>query len=169
MDTNAKEIRTLYFDLLFCLFLILLLVVFFVAAKDYSWASKRAPFVIMVPLVFMTAGQTWAVIAKIRRMRNAAAPGAMTLKLDPRDVSKGSQILIWLVMLLVFFYVAGHLGGTALFLFVFLRFVSRESLRTAAFVAIGVTASVYILFERILMISLYEGWIYYLISDWFYS
>jgi hypothetical protein len=169
MDANTKEIRTLYFDLLFCLFLGLLLIVFFIAAKDYSWASRRAPFVIMVPLVLMVAGQTWAVIAKIRRMRNAAGPGMATPKLDPRDVTKGSQILIWLVLLLVFFYVAGHLGGTALFLFVFLKFVSRESLRTAVLVAVGVTASVYILFERILLISLYEGWVFNMISDLFYS
>jgi hypothetical protein len=169
MDVKTKEIRTLYFDLLFCLFLILLLVVFFIAAKDYSWASRRAPFVIMVPMVLMVAGQTWAVIVKLRRLRSAQSTGMATLKLDPRDVTKASQILIWLVLLLVFFYVAGHLGGTALFLFVFLRFVSRESLRTAAFVAIGVTASVYVLFERILLISLYEGWVFYFISDWFYS
>jgi hypothetical protein len=169
MDVNREEIKKLYFDLLFSIFLILLLVVFFIAAKDYSWASRRAPFVIMIPMVFMVAGQTWSTIAKLRQIRTDTAPGMAILKMDPQDVSKGSQILLWLVLLLVFFYVAGHLGGTTLFLFIFLRFVSRESLRTAVLVAIGVTASVYILFERILLISLYEGWIYFLISDWIYS
>jgi hypothetical protein len=169
MDVNREEIKKLYFDLLFSLFLLLLLVVFFIAAKDYSWASRRAPFVIMIPMVFMVAGQTWATIAKLRQVRANTARGMKMLEMDPKDVSKGSQILIWLVLLLVFFYVAGHLGGTALFLFIFLRFVSRESMRTSVLVAMGVTASVYILFERILLISLYEGWIYNLITGWLYS
>jgi hypothetical protein len=159
----------LYFDLLFCLFLILLLIVFFIAAKDYSWASRRAPFVIMVPMVFMIAGQIWVTLGKIRRIRADATPGMVRLKLEPSEVSKAWQILIWLLLLLVFFYLAGHLAGTALFLFIFLKFVSRESLRTALFVAAVVTASVYVLFERILMISLYEGWLYMMITGWLYA
>ena len=169
MDTNGKEMRILVFDLLFRIFLLLLLAVFFIAATDYSPASRRAPLVIMVPVFIMVAVQTWANVVRIRRMRADAPPGSIKIKMEAADVSKGAQILIWLVLLLLFFYVAGHLGGTALFLLIFIRYVSRESLRTAISVAAGVTLGLYILFEKILMITLYEGWIYYMITGWLYS
>jgi hypothetical protein len=123
----------------------------------------------MVPLAAMVAGQTWSALSKIRRLRAGKEHGMPAFRLDPRDVTKASQILIWLVLLLVFFYVAGHLGGTALFLFIFIKYVSKELMRTALLVAIGVTACIYILFEKILLISLYEGWIYFTITGWLYS
>lgn len=169
MDSDRDSIKKLYLDLMFSVFLILLLVIFFWAAKDYSWASKRAPLVIMIPVLAMVLAVTASIIVKIRTIRAADTAGRKTFRMDPEDVSKGFQILIWLVLLLLFFYVAGHLGGTALFLFVFIRFVSRESLRTAILVAAGVTVAIYILFERVLLISLYEGWIYDMITSWLYS
>ena len=169
MDSDSDAIKKLYLDLMFSCFLILLLVVFFLAATDYSWASKRAPLVVMVPVFVMALAVTAATIVKIRKVRAAAPAGKEAFRMNAADVSKGFQILTWMVLLLLFFYVAGHLGGTALFLFVFIRFVSRESLRTAIFVAAGVTLSIYVLFEKILLISLYEGWIYDMVTSWLYS
>ena len=169
MDLKENEIRKYYLDLLFSIFLILLLGAFFWASTGYSWASKRAPLFVMVPLAVMVVVRTWLTVSKIYQLRSSSNSGKPGFTLDARDVTKASQILIWLVLLLVFFYIVGHLGGTALFLFVFIKYVSRETMRTAFLVAIGVTASIYVLFEKILMISLYEGWIYFVITGWLYS
>jgi hypothetical protein len=169
MDTKREEIRKHYLDLLFYAFLILLLGVFIFAAIDYSSASRRAPLVVMIPMILMVLGLTMVTIAKIRRIKSSKTLGTVLKEMDPVAVSRGAKILVWLVLLLLFFYFAGHLGGTALFLLIFIRFVSKESTRTAVLVAVGVTVSIYILFERILMISLNEGWIYHMVTGWFYS
>lgn len=169
MESNKDVIKKLYFDLMFSLFLILLLLVFFWASIDYTWASKRAPMVVMVPVIVMVLAITGSIVTKIRRIRAADTAGKERFKMDPADTAKGVQIVTWLVLLLLFFYVAGHLGGTALFLFVFIKFVSRENLRTAFLIGVGVAASIYVLFEKILLISLYEGWIYITITEWLYS
>ena len=169
MDTKREEIKKHYLNLLFCAFLIILLVVFFIAAIDYSSASRRAPLVVMVPLILMVVGQAGVTVVKIRRTKSAGTLGTVLKEMDPGAVSRGAKILVWLVLLLLFFYFAGHLGGTALFLLIFTRFVSKESTRTAILVAVGVTICIYILFERILLISLHEGWIYYMVTGWLYS
>ena len=169
MDTEKKEIRTYYMDLLFCAFLISLLCVFFIAAIDYSSASRRAPLIVMIPLTLMVIGQTWVTLSKIRRAKSTKTMVTVLKEMDPKAVSRAAKILVWLVLLLLFFYFAGHLGGTTLFLLVFIRYVSKESTRTAILVAGGVTVSIYILFERILLISLNEGWIYHLVTGWLYS
>jgi hypothetical protein len=169
MDTEKNEIQKYYMDLLFCAFLIVLLGVFFFAATDYSSASRRAPLVVMIPMALMVLGLTWATIAKIRRTKSASTLGTVLKEMDPDALSRGAIILLWLFLLLLFFYFAGHLGGTALFLLIFIRFVSKESTRTAVLVAVGVTIAIYILFERVLMISLNEGWIYHMVTGWLYS
>ena len=156
-------------DLLFSLLLIVLLVVFFIALTDYKPVTRRAPLVVMIPLAFMVLVETVKIIGKLRTLKRADATQTFLPRLDKKKLGKALQILAWLIVLLIMIYFAGHLGGIILFLFVFLKFVSKEPWKISVGVSAGVTMGLYILFEKILMIPLYRGAIYDAVSAWLWS
>ena len=156
-------------DLLFSLLLIVLLVVFFIALTDYKPVTRRAPLVVMIPLAFMVLVETVKIIGKLRTLKRADTTQTFLPRLDKKKLGKALQILAWLIVLLIMIYFAGHLGGIILFLFVFLKFVSKEPWKISVGVSAGVTMGLYILFEKILMIPLYRGAIYDAVSAWLWS
>ncbi|MBW2443288.1 MAG: tripartite tricarboxylate transporter TctB family protein [Deltaproteobacteria bacterium] len=156
-------------DFLFCLLLIALLVVCFVAMIDYRPVTRRAPLVVMIPLAFMVLGETIRITKKLRALRRENSTRTLLPRLDPQKLAKASQILIWLIVLLVMIYFGGHLGGISLFLLIFLKFVSKEPWKISLGVSVGVTLGLYVLFEKILMIPLYRGTIYDAVSAWVWS
>lgn len=163
LDTSDKNILL---DLLFCLFLIAMLVVFFVAVFGYSPLTRRAPMVVMIPLAAMLLGQTVITTKKFNRLKSASPVFSFFPKDLHENFKKGVQVLAWLVFLLLVIYLAGHIAGIALFLLIFLRFVSKESWLLAVSVSTGIPIAMHILFEKFLMIQLYQGFIYIHLSDW---
>jgi hypothetical protein len=156
-------------DLLFSLLLIILLVVFFIAMIDYKPVTRRAPLVVMIPLALMVLVETVKIVQKLRVQKRENSTQTFWPRLDRKKLSKALQILAWLIVLLVLIYFAGHLGGIILFLFVFLKFVSKEPWKISVGVSAGVTLGLYVLFEKILMIPLYRGVIYDVVSTWLWS
>ncbi len=156
-------------DFLFSLLLIALLVVCFIALIDYRPVTRRAPLVVMIPLALMVLGETVRIMQKLRAAKRENSTQTLLPRLDPQQLVKASQILIWLIILLVMIYFGGHLGGILLFLSIFLKFVSKEPWKISLGVSAGVTLGLYILFEKILMISLYRGTIYDAVSGWLWS
>ena len=156
-------------DLLFSLLLIVLLVVFFIALIDYKPVTRRAPLVVMIPLTLMVLGESIKITQKLRALKRENSTHTLLPRLDRKKLGKALQILAWLIVLLVMIYFAGHLGGIILFLFVFLKFVSKEPWKISVSVSAGVTLGLYALFEKILLIPLYRGLIYDTISVWLWS
>lgn len=156
-------------DFLFSLLLIALLVVCFIALIDYRPVTRRAPLVVMIPLVLMVLGETFRITKKLRAIKRENSTHTLLPRLDRNKLAKASQILGWLIILLVMIYFAGHLGGILLFLSIFLRFVSKEPWKISLGVSAGVTLGLYVLFEKILMIPLYRGAVYDAVSGWLWS
>lgn len=50
MQLKNKLSSMLRFELLFCLFLICLLIVFYIVSLEYSAIARRSPYYVMVPL-----------------------------------------------------------------------------------------------------------------------
>jgi hypothetical protein len=65
-----------------------------------------------------------------------------------------------MALLMLMIYFAGHAGGILLFLILFLRFASHERWFLSISLGLGVTATLYVLFEVVLRIVLYPGAIY---------
>ncbi len=169
MADNRKEKSVLQADLWFCLFLLALLTMFFIAAGGYKPVTRRAPFLVMIPLAAMLLGQLVLILKNLHRVNISQQEQSGLLQINRQAVRRASQILLWLVLLLGMIYVGGHLAGIALFLFLFLRLVCKDPWRTAIYVSVGSVAALYILFERVLMIPLYSGIIYDAVSAWWWS
>jgi len=165
-DRRHKNIRA---DLWFCLFLLALLAVFFTATISYKPVTRRAPMVVMIPLAFMLVGQLCLIIRKIRRLKPKDPNTDLFPSIEKQKIHKSIQILVWLVLLLAMVYLVGHVGGIAVFLFLFLKFVSQENWKISLCVTTGVTIGIHVLFERVLMIPLSGGLIYETIKDWLWS
>ena len=156
-------------DFLFSLFLVALLVVFFIALIGYKPVTRRAPLVVMIPLSLLVLGETIRITQKLRSLKRENSTQTLLPRLDKKELKKALQILAWLIILLVMIYFAGHIGGIILFLFMFLKFVSAEPWKIAVGVSAGVTLGLYVLFEKILLIPLYRGFIYDTVSTWLWS
>jgi hypothetical protein len=156
-------------DFLFSLFLVALLVVFFIALIGYKPVTRRAPLVVMIPLSLLVLGETIRITQKLRSLKRENSTQTLLPRLDKKELKKALQILAWLIILLVMIYFAGHIGGIILFLFMFLKFVSAEHWKIAVGVSAGVTLGLYVLFEKILLIPLYRGFIYDTVSTWLWS
>ncbi|MBT8369538.1 MAG: tripartite tricarboxylate transporter TctB family protein [Deltaproteobacteria bacterium] len=156
-------------DFLFSLFLLALLVVFFIALIGYKPVTRRAPLVVMIPLSLLVLGETVRITQKLRSSKHENSTQAFIPRLDKKGLKKAFQIIVWLIVLLIMIYFAGHLGGIILFLFMFLKFVSEEPWKIAVGVSAGVTLGLYVLFEKILLIPLYRGFIYDTASTWLWS
>ncbi len=156
-------------DFLFSLFLVALLVLFFIALIGYRPVTRRAPLVVMIPLALMVLGETVKITRKLRALKRENSTQTLLPRLDRKKLAKALQILVWLIILLLMIYFAGHLGGIMLFLFIFLKFVSKEPWKITVGVSVGTTLGLYVLFEKILMIPLYRGTIYDTVSAWLWS
>ncbi len=131
--------------------------------------TRRAPLIVMIPLAAMLLGQLVLIVKNLHRVSLAHPEQRGLLKINRQAIYRAFQILLWLVLLLGMIYVGGHLAGIAVSLFLFLRFVCNDSWRTAICVSAGLAAGLYILFERLLMIPLYNGAIYDAVSAWWWS
>ena len=169
MSNSRKEKSVLQADLWFCIFFLALLAVFFIVAGGYKPVTRRAPLIVMIPLVAMLLWQLVLTVKNLRRVSIAHPKQSGLLKINPQANHRAFQIILWLVLLLGMIYVGGHLAGIAVFLFFFLRFVCHDPWRTALYVSAGSAAGLYVLFERLLMIPLYNGAIYEAVSAWWWS
>ena len=123
----------------------------------------------MIPLAIMLLIEALQIIQKLRSLKRVDPTLSLVPKIDRHKLRKASQILVWLIVLLGMIYIGGHIGGIAIFLLIFLKFVSRESWKITIGVSVGLTIGVFFLFEKILGILLYRGIIYEFVSAWLWS
>jgi len=169
LEADDKEKTNVQVDLFFCLLLIVLLAVFFVASLGYKPVTRRAPLVVMIPLAMMLVGQLVILVRKLKRTRAKTVENSLLPKIDTRKLWKAAQLLLWMVLLILMIYFGGHAGGILLFLILFLRFASHERWFLSVSLGLGVTAALYVLFEMILRIVLYPGAIYEYVSAMIWS
>jgi MFS family permease len=135
----------------------------FIAALTYDFVSARAPLFIMVPLLLLIGMQ-------INRSRKEAhlpdviAELSVAFRGKNSDFNSVAGFIGLMVLLLLLIYVAGHYVGISVFMFVLLRWISKEHPVLSLLIAVGVTVLIYFLFEHGFNIELYRGYIFRLLS-----
>jgi len=160
MASDRKEEMNLQADLLFCLLLLLLLVIFFVSALGYKPIARRAPLIVMLPLAGMLLGQVLVLVKKLRKQQFDGLEVSLLPTIEAEKLKKAIFLMVWMIILMLMIYFAGHAGGIALFLVLFLRFTSHERWTLSISLGLGITLALYVLFEVILKIPLFPGTIY---------
>jgi hypothetical protein len=166
---DGREKADFQVDLLFCLLLMVMLGVFFVAILGYKPVSRRAPLVVMIPLAVMLGGQVTALMKGLKQSRAKIIESSFLLILKSEKVKKGVVLLLWMIILMLLMYFAGHVGGIALFLVLFLRLASQERWLLSISLGLGVTVSLYVLFELLLGIPFNPGVIFKYVDTLIYS
>lgn len=146
-------------ELLFISFVGIVILGAFITSLTYDLVSARTPLCIMVPLLILVGLQ-------FNRSRKSATRTGFKADLQPvlkgKDLNFNAVMALigWMALFLVLIYAGGHYAGMVVFVFVLLRFVSKESLRLSLSVTAVLTLSIYLLFEHLFRIELYRGLIY---------
>lgn len=135
----------------------------FIAALSYDFVSARAPLFIMVPLLILIGIQ----FNRARRqahVQDLIAEMSLAVKGKNSDFNSVAGFVGLMILLLLLIYVAGHYIGISVFMFVLLRWISKEHPVLSLLIAVGVTIVIYFLFEHGFNIELYRGYIFRLLS-----
>ena len=147
-------------DMLFCLCLFALVVVFFILATGYRSVTRNAPMVVIIPLGLLLILQLILSLKKLKGIKNSGDTLSLQSKIDKKSLWKGIQLFLAMIILMFMIYFCGQLFGIGLFLILFLRFISREGWILSLSLGIGVTLGLHLLFEQTLGLTLYPGAIY---------
>ena len=163
MDNSRQNKTTLEF---YFIFLVGVVVVgAFVAALSYDFVSARTPLVLLVPMLLLVAVQ-------FNRTRKASKTGIVfanlshTLKGRNKQFNTVAGLIGWTILLMLLILVAGHYAGIAVFMFILLKMISKESWFLSVLTSVGVTVIIFLLFEIGFNIELYRGLIYKLLSGY---
>lgn len=161
--TEERRMQTL--EMIFIVFVGVVVLSAFVAALGYDILSARAPLFIMVPLLILIGVQ-------FNRTRKALSPNEMKSNVGDAASGKNKEfnavlgLITWMCALLAVIYIAGHYLGIVIFMFLLLYVVAKESLRLSIIVTVAVTAFIYILFEHGFNIELYRGLLYRMMFEY---
>lgn len=160
MSSKEPDRSSVGADLLFCLFLFALVVVFFIMATGYKSVTRSAPMVVIIPLGLLLILQLILSLKKLKGIKDSGDTLSFQVKIDRKNLWKGIQLFLAMVILMFMIYFFGQLFGIGIFLILFLRFISREGWILSLSLGIGVTLGLHLLFEQILGLILYPGALY---------
>lgn len=152
-------------ELVVMLFTGLVVIGALVAALSYDFISARAPLIIIVPLLILIAVQF------NKKRKEAQQLGVFeqlshAFKGDSSEFNSVLRFILFMTLLLLLIYAAGHYIGVSVFMFALMYWISHEKLLLSALVSIGVTVLIYFLFEHGFNIELYRGYIPRLLADY---
>jgi len=162
-ETNAEENTTL--ELLFISIVGVLFIAALLGAVSYDFIPARTPVFILIPLLILTSVQinrSWRMVQN----QNTSTEVTTSSTAMNSHMSKAMGLVAWTLSLLGLIIIAGHYVGTATFMFVLLRNVSKKETIFALAVAASVTLALFILFEIGFDIELYRGLIYRTLSGY---
>jgi len=137
----------------------------FIAALGYDFVSARTPLCIMVPLLILI-GVQFNRTRKAVHINSVLSDLSQAFKGKNENFNSIAAFIGWMVLLLLLILVAGHYAGIAVFMFVLLRMISKESWKLSILISGGVTIIIYFLFEHGFNIELYRGLLYKLLSGY---
>lgn len=146
-------------------------------AADFNAQARRIPLVVGVPTVALLVVQVWRDLTDRERRRLSVGLGddgktAPPSTMQPQRVRTGedalafdvtaahisvSQAFSWVAFCGFLFLALGMVATSALYIFTFMRIYGRESLWKCVITALAVTGVVYLGFQRLLGLRLYEG------------
>ncbi len=142
----------------FCFIAVVGLIVMaaFVAALGYEFVSARTPIVIMVPLLVLIGVQFFRSLRTVRKVDAGAVLSAVAKGRD-RTVNRTTGFIGWMIVFMALIVAVGHYAAIALVMFTLLRLVSRERPALSLALAVGMTVSIYLVFELGFDIELHRG------------
>lgn len=149
-------------ELIFITITGILVVCAFITALTYEGSSGIAPLCIMVPLLLLI-GWHFRRTLQASRADRVLSEIMSAVRGKNRIVNGAAVFIAWMVALVGLIFVAGHYVGIAVFMFVLLRMVSRESMVMSVGVSVGVTLVIFLLFEYAFRIQMYRG----VLERWF--
>ena len=152
MSSKTKKGSIVWNELIFSSLLLIITIVLIVATKNYKPQSSRVPLFILYPLAAMLLGQIIFFISKIRREKRV-----IEFNTGSDAFRKMSVLLISLVAFLILIYLTGHIVGIAIFLIIFLKFVSKQKWLLTIISGIAVPVFLYVVFQVIFHMSFYPG------------
>lgn len=155
----SKEIRVA--EVVFILFLLGVTVAAILESFTYSMTAARTPLVILIPLLLLIIGIT---VREIRVMRRDSASLVDTVKTALRGkypkFQKFLAFALWLILLMIMVAILGHYVAVALFTWILMRPVGKETNALAIKVALGVPLAIFGLFDLVLGLEMFPGLIY---------
>lgn len=139
-----------------------LVVCAFITALTYEGSSGIAPLCIMVPLLVLI-GFHFRRTLRASHLGRVVSELTSVIKGGNRIFNGGVVFIGWMVALVGLIFLVGHYIGIAVFMFILLRVVSKESMVMSAGVSVSVTLIIYLLFEYAFRIEMYRG----LLVRWF--
>jgi hypothetical protein len=156
-EKHNKNLAAL--DLCFILMIGALMSGAFISALTYDFVSARTPIVIMIPMLIMIAIQ-------IKKSFKAAGFADIAHSFNELIRGKYSEFngvagfFGWMLLLLLWIFLAGHYAGMMLFMFMLLYLLAEEKLILSLSISVIVTLVIYLLFEQIFNIALNRGLVY---------
>lgn len=162
---SDKPQKKAVLELIVVLFTGIVVIGALLAALSYDFVSARAPLIIIVPLLILIAVQF------NKKRKEAQQIGVFkqlsyAFKGHSSEFNSVLRFILFMTLLLLLIYAAGHYIGVFVFMFALLYWIAREKLLLSALVSIGVTLLLYLLFEHGFNIELYRGYIPRLLADY---
>lgn len=158
---------------IFSLFLILIFLTFLVIASSYDPQTRMFPFIIGFPglilsIILFSSYYIPAVSKRITAIKQKEffkdydkeeekENDERKKKELKKTLLKELNITIWIIAFLISVYIIGFMITIPLFIFLFLRFREKESLRTSILISLGSWVVIYVLFRLLLRAQLYSG------------
>jgi cell division protein FtsW (lipid II flippase) len=162
---SDKPQKKVVLELVVMLFTGLVVIGALVAALNYDFVSARAPLIIIVPLLIL-------IVVQFNKKRKEAQHLGVFKQLSHAFKGHSSEFnsvlrfILFMTLLLLLIYVAGHYIGVSVFMFALMYWVSGEKFSLSILVSIGITVLLYFLFEEGFNIELYRGYIPRLLADY---
>ena len=170
MKTKKTEI-----EIIFSLFLLLIFLIFLIIASSYDRQTRMFPLIIAVPgfilcLILFSSYYIPAVSKRITTIKQKEFFKTYDREEQEDDEKKKKElkkislkelnITIWIIGLLITIYILGFMITIPLFIFLFLKFREKESLRISILISAGSWAVIYVMFRLLLRAQLYGGLFY---------
>lgn len=146
-------------DLIFITLVGLLMLAALGSALTYEFISARTPIVILIPLLILI-GIQFRESLKHSSFSEVISLISHALKGGNAEFNGVAGFGGWMILLLVLIFIAGQYAGMGLFMFMLLYLVAGESLILSLSVSGLVTLGIYVLFDFVFSITLYNGLVY---------
>jgi len=157
----TREVRVA--EVVFILFLLVVTMAAILESLTYSLTAARTPLVILTPLLLLILGIS---VREIRAMKRESASVTETVKRalagQYPTLNKFFVFSLWLIFLISMVIVLGQYVAIALFTWLLMRPVGKESNSLSIKVALGLPLAIYGLFDLVLNLEMFPGILYQL-------
>ena len=149
---NALEMGLLFFIAIVALAAL-------ITAIGYDFSSSKPLFVILVPLVVLIGVQIYRA-NKAAKFRVSFQINRAAFRGEIRNFQVAVRFFCMLLALIACIYVVGHYAGLMLAMFYLIRWHGGESLKVSLLVPAITTLLIFLLFDQVFGIELFQGQIY---------